>query len=128
MLVSEDDLTILASARFSASLHGRLTQNCGAADVVGQNRASIFLYADARSIRSFFCIYPIYYGVFAPPTLFYDIIRGGSVAEWLKAHDSKSCGPARVSEVRILSLPPEEFIDFLFLAEKLVDFLGSGRF
>ena len=24
---------------------------------------------------------------------FYDKIRGGSVAEWLKAHDSKSCGP-----------------------------------
>lgn len=23
----------------------------------------------------------------------YDIIRSGSVAEWLKAHDSKSCGP-----------------------------------
>ncbi len=36
----------------------------------------------------------------------YDIITGGSVAEWLKAHDSKSCGLARVSEVRILSLPP----------------------
>ena len=28
------------------------------------------------------------------------------MAEWLKAHDSKSCGLARVSEVRILSLPP----------------------
>ena len=36
----------------------------------------------------------------------YDKIRGGSVAEWLKAHDSKSCGLATVSEVRILSLPP----------------------
>ena len=35
-----------------------------------------------------------------------DIILGGSVAEWLKAHDSKSCGRASVSEVRILSLPP----------------------
>ena len=34
-------------------------------------------------------------------------ITGGSVAEWLKAHDSKSCGRASVSEVRILSLPPE---------------------
>ena len=33
-------------------------------------------------------------------------IIGGSVAEWLKAHDSKSCGRSRVSEVRILSLPP----------------------
>ena len=30
----------------------------------------------------------------------------GSVAEWLKAHDSKSCGRVTVSEVRILSLPP----------------------
>ena len=29
------------------------------------------------------------------------------MAEWLKAHDSKSCGRASVSEVRILSLPPE---------------------
>ena len=28
------------------------------------------------------------------------------MAEWLKAHDSKSCGLARVSKVRILSLPP----------------------
>ena len=28
------------------------------------------------------------------------------MAEWLKAHDSKSCGVARFSEVRILSLPP----------------------
>lgn len=28
------------------------------------------------------------------------------MAEWLKAHDSKSCGRANVSEVRILSLPP----------------------
>ena len=37
----------------------------------------------------------------------HDRIRSGSVAEWLKAHDSKSCGLARVSEVRILSLPPE---------------------
>ena len=36
----------------------------------------------------------------------YGKIRGGSVAEWLKAHDSKSCGLATVSEVRILSLPP----------------------
>ncbi len=35
-----------------------------------------------------------------------DIILDGSVAEWLKAHDSKSCGRASVSEVRILSLPP----------------------
>ena len=34
-------------------------------------------------------------------------IMNGSVAEWLKAHDSKSCGRASVSEVRILSLPPE---------------------
>ena len=33
-------------------------------------------------------------------------IRSGSVAEWLKAHDSKSCGRASVSKVRILSLPP----------------------
>ena len=37
---------------------------------------------------------------------FCDIIIGGSVAEWLKAHDSKSCGRASVSKVRILSLPP----------------------
>ncbi len=37
---------------------------------------------------------------------FYDKIGSGSVAEWLKAHDSKSCGLATVSEVRILSLPP----------------------
>ena len=37
----------------------------------------------------------------------YGIIGDGSVAEWLKAHDSKSCGRLRVSEVRILSLPPE---------------------
>ena len=37
---------------------------------------------------------------------FCDIIIGGSVAEWLKAHDSKSCGVARLSKVRILSLPP----------------------
>ena len=36
----------------------------------------------------------------------YGIILDGSVAEWLKAHDSKSCGRANVSEVRILSLPP----------------------
>lgn len=28
------------------------------------------------------------------------------MAEWLKAHDSKSCGRVTVSEVRILSLPP----------------------
>ena len=33
-------------------------------------------------------------------------IIDGSVAEWLKAHDSKSCGHLVVSEVRILSLPP----------------------
>ena len=33
-------------------------------------------------------------------------IGNGSVAEWLKAHDSKSCGRVTVSEVRILSLPP----------------------
>ena len=33
-------------------------------------------------------------------------MTGGSVAEWLKAHDSKSCGRVTVSEVRILSLPP----------------------
>ena len=37
----------------------------------------------------------------------HDRIRNGSVAEWLKAHDSKSCGLATVSEVRILSLPPK---------------------
>ena len=36
----------------------------------------------------------------------YGRIVHGSVAEWLKAHDSKSCGRASVSEVRILSLPP----------------------
>ncbi len=30
----------------------------------------------------------------------------GSVAEWWKAHGSKSCGSARFSEVRSLSLPP----------------------
>ena len=36
----------------------------------------------------------------------YGKIIHGSVAEWLKAHDSKSCGVARLSEVRILSLPP----------------------
>ena len=30
------------------------------------------------------------------------------MAEWLKAHDSKSCGLATVSEVRILSLPPSK--------------------
>ena len=35
-----------------------------------------------------------------------DKIGDGSVAEWLKAHDSKSCGRVTVSEVRILSLPP----------------------
>lgn len=40
---------------------------------------------------------------------FYDKIGSGSVAEWLKAHDSKSCGPLRVSEVRILSLPPHSY-------------------
>ena len=34
-------------------------------------------------------------------------IEGGSVAEWLKAHDSKSCRVARLSEVRIPSLPPK---------------------
>ena len=28
------------------------------------------------------------------------------MAEWLKAHDSKSCGPATVSGVRISPLPP----------------------
>ena len=28
------------------------------------------------------------------------------MAEWLKAHDSKSCELATVPEVRILSLPP----------------------
>ena len=37
-------------------------------------------------------------------------IIDGSVAEWLKAHDSKSCGRVTVSEVRILSLPPKCFI------------------
>ena len=31
------------------------------------------------------------------------------MAEWLKAHDSKSCGRVTVSEVRILSLPPNQF-------------------
>lgn len=34
------------------------------------------------------------------------------MAEWLKAHDSKSCGLATVSKVRILSLPPETECDF----------------
>jgi hypothetical protein len=48
---------------------------------------------------------------------FYDKIIDGSVAEWLKAHDSKSCGPLRVSEVRILSLPPQIFGQNLFRAE-----------
>ena len=33
-------------------------------------------------------------------------IEYGSVAEWLKAHDSKSCNGATRSEVRIPSLPP----------------------
>ena len=37
---------------------------------------------------------------------FCDRMISGSVAEWLKAHDSKSCGRVTVSEVRILSLPP----------------------
>ena len=35
-----------------------------------------------------------------------DKVVSGSVAEWLKAHDSKSCRRATVSKVRILSLPP----------------------
>lgn len=35
-----------------------------------------------------------------------DKIISGNVAEWLKAHDSKSCELARVPEVRILSFPP----------------------
>lgn len=39
---------------------------------------------------------------------FYDRIVSGSVAEWLKAHDSKSCRVARLSEVRIPSLPPDK--------------------
>ena len=40
-------------------------------------------------------------------------IRDGSVAEWLKAHDSKSCRVARLSEVRIPSLPPRLLRDVL---------------
>ena len=35
------------------------------------------------------------------------------MAEWLKAHDSKSCGRVTVSEVRILSLPPKNKIESL---------------
>ena len=41
-------------------------------------------------------------------------IEGGSVAEWLKAHDSKSCGVARLSKVRILSLPPKMNVSMAF--------------
>ncbi len=52
----------------------------------------------------------------------YGIIGDGSVAEWLKAHDSKSCGRLRVSEVRILSLPPYDLSrDWLFFVVVLVD-------
>ena len=40
----------------------------------------------------------------------YGIIGGGSVAEWLKAHDSKSCRLARVSGVRISPLPPSLYL------------------
>ncbi len=39
-----------------------------------------------------------------------DIIGSGSVAEWLKAHDSKSCRRASVSRVRIPPLPPKRLI------------------
>ena len=46
---------------------------------------------------------------------FYVKIYSGSVAEWLKAHDSKSCGVARLSKVRILSLPPSPRGAFLLL-------------
>lgn len=35
-----------------------------------------------------------------------DKIINGSVAEWLKAHDSKSCRRATVSRVQIPPLPP----------------------
>ena len=35
-----------------------------------------------------------------------DKVVSGSVAEWLKAHDSKSCNGLRRSGVRIPSLPP----------------------
>ena len=45
--------------------------------------------------------------------MIYGRIIDGSVAEWLKAHDSKSCGLATVSEVRILSLPPKNKIESL---------------
>ena len=33
-------------------------------------------------------------------------VRNGSVSEWFKEHDWKSCERATVPEVRILSLPP----------------------
>ena len=39
-----------------------------------------------------------------------DKIINGSVAEWLKAHDSKSCRRATVSRVQIPPLPPENSV------------------
>ena len=35
-------------------------------------------------------------------------VGSGSVAEWFKAHAWKACKRETVSEVRILSLPPEK--------------------
>lgn len=58
-------------------------------------------------------------------------IGNGSVAEWLKAHDSKSCGRASVSEVRILSLPPEakeESLLSCFVSEGSTEDNISSRF
>ena len=51
-------------------------------------------------VHDYIIPFVVYFGVE------YGIIDGGSVAEWLKAHDSKSCRRATVSKVRILSLPP----------------------
>ena len=53
------------------------------------------------------------------------------MAEWLKAHDSKSCGLARVSEVRILSLPPEteeESLLSYFVSEGSTEDYPSSHF
>ena len=48
------------------------------------------------------------------------------MAEWLKAHDSKSCGRANVSEVRILSLPPDFRVYVIICVEVGALLKGGG--
>ena len=50
------------------------------------------------------------------------------MAEWLKAHDSKSCDGLRRSKVRILSLPPSSLTIFLLCHVRLFESAKNSYF